>query len=337
MIERVLTGVGVVALADADGHEPEPAGTSPARPCCDSRTSSVSAVAPRAIASCASASSNRVPMPWRCNAGSTAIVVTWPSLSDIIKPGVADDVATDLARRSTRASIAARARSRRATCVHGRGYTCASMRSTERRCRRRIGDDVHVERLERSPAAAITPPSGPTRSRRRSCGRYIGSTSPRRVNSSRSYRPTASSASAARLGAACAGPASSHDRSSVGELRRRSAARRRRTATRPRRALRARPRARRACRARTPTPVARRRARSVERVVELVAAGVDAPGRRAGAAWRSGYARRSRLGIGITGMRSDCARTLAVVTPTRRPGEHARADADRDRRELVER
>ena len=35
--------------------------------------------------------------------------------------------------------------------------------------------------------------------------------------------------------------------------------------------------------------------------------------------WRNGYATRSRLGTATTGMRSACAMTLAVVTPTRSP------------------
>ena len=35
--------------------------------------------------------------------------------------------------------------------------------------------------------------------------------------------------------------------------------------------------------------------------------------------WRSGYATRSRLDTSMTGTRSACAMTVAVVTPTRRP------------------
>jgi hypothetical protein len=52
----------------------------------DMRTSSVMAVAPRAIASCARTSSSRVPTFDRCRRGSTAIVVTCASSSVIINP-----------------------------------------------------------------------------------------------------------------------------------------------------------------------------------------------------------------------------------------------------------
>ena len=52
---------------------------------------------------------------------------------------------------------------------------------------------------------------------------------------------------------------------------------------------------------------------------------------------RSGYATRSRLGTPTTGMRSACAITLAVVTPTRRPVKRPGPGAHRDGGEAVER
>ena len=257
--ERVLAGVGVVALADADRHEAEPAVQLLRAACCESRASSVSAVAPRAIASRASASSKRVPMPCRCHAGSTAMVVTWPSLSDIIKPGVADDVATDLRHdvraRRPQGELAHEERVRPRLRVHllldaqHRSQVAAAHR---RRC---------GPRAARAPSAA-RPCTALRASHEISASllrRYIGSTSAGAVNSSRSYRPTASSASADRLGAEWAMPGELHVLDlgeHRGEAQRAVAAQQRLLAARAR----ARSRAPRPCRSRTPTPVARRRA-----------------------------------------------------------------------------
>ena len=160
----------------------------------------------------------------------------------------------------------------------------------------------------------------PTRSRRRSGAGTAARTSSGAQNSSRSKRAVASSTSADRLGAACRGPANS-TRSSSRELLRGTAATPSPHSNAPRHALRARRRARRACRPRIRTPAARRRAPAGRSPRTPRGGGRRAPATTSAAAWRSGYARRSRLGIGTTGIRSAWASTLAVVTPDPQPGE----------------
>ena len=176
--ERILAGVGVVALADADGNETEPAihllrglvGESRLE-----RERRRTARDPLA----ASASSNLVPMPWRCTDGSTAIVVTWPSLSDIIKPAYPTmsrpTFATTYARVDRRASSLTKSE-----CDHGFGYTCCSMRSTDRRCRRRIDTMWTSSGSSAFRSATITRLVLPTRSRHRSCGGTRAARRPRR-------------------------------------------------------------------------------------------------------------------------------------------------------------
>ena len=167
--ERVLVGLRVVALAHADRAEPEPPVQLLRAALFDIRTSSVRLVAPRSIASRASTSSRRVPIWWRCHAGSTAIVVTWPSSTRHHQPRVADDVATDLATKYARVRAQAELGQEQRHASTGRGYTWFSMCSTERRCRRRIGTMCTVERLGYGATARhYRPRRGPTRSRRRS-------------------------------------------------------------------------------------------------------------------------------------------------------------------------
>ena len=148
--------------------------------------------------------------------------------------------------------------------------------------------------------------------------RYSGRTSLGAANSSRSARAVASSTSAAsaRRGEPGAGELGVIERGElVAEARRRrrppAAARRGRTRARRRAPPVRAPRSR--------TPAARRRAPAGSGRRTPRGGGRRARRRRAGSEWRSGYATRSRLGTAMTGMRSACAITLAVVTPTRRP------------------
>ena len=225
--------------------------------------------------------------------------------------------------------------------LHGRGYTCCSMRSTERRCRRRIGCTMLHGRRPRAPQpSARAPPARPLpvdlgvalakvqRTRR----------SPGGSNSSRSTRAVASSTSAAALGARELGPGELGvvERGELVAVARR---RRRPRAARPSpRGLELGRRARRASRTVVVgRPAARRRAPAGSARRTPRGGGRRAPPRRARLVWRSGYATRSRLGTPTTGMRSACAITLAVVTPTRRPVNSPGPMPDRDRGELVER
>ena len=86
------------------------------------------------------------------------MVVTCASSSVIITPAYPTSARPTRADVSTHASTASASSDRNSDELHGRGYTCCSMRSTERTWRRRIGCTVTVS-ARTSGSAAI---SGPT-------------------------------------------------------------------------------------------------------------------------------------------------------------------------------
>ena len=173
------------------------------------------------------------------------------------------------------------------------------MRSTERTWRRRIGCDVHVERLAsaRRPIGHSPPPGAPTRSRRRSGAGTAGAPRPACSNSSRSTRAVASSTSAATLGAANAAPGELGvlERGELVAVKRAtpSPASSSLLAARPR----ARRRARRACAPRSRRRAARRRAPAGSAPQNTSWRRASSTATTTRLVWRSGYATRSRLGI----------------------------------------
>ena len=100
--------------------------------------------------------------------------------------------------------------------------------------------------------------------------------------------------------------------------------------------LRARPRARAAAHRVLARPAARRRAPAGTTSGTPLARRASSTATTRRFECRTGYATRSRLGTATTGMRSACAITFAVVTPTRSPVNEPGPDADRDRGELIE-
>ncbi len=84
--QGVLVGLGVVVLAHAGGFETEPAVHGLGAGRLETRTSRVRWRAPGASEARARLSSSRVPIWWRCQAGSTAMVVTWASSPLNIRP-----------------------------------------------------------------------------------------------------------------------------------------------------------------------------------------------------------------------------------------------------------
>ena len=211
--------------------------------------------------------------------------------------------------------------------LHGRGYTCCSMRSTDRTCRRFIGWTCTVSGSTWDDAIRRFPGDLGI-----ALAQVHRSTSPASTNSSRSMRPAASSTQ-------------------------RDDARHRRTRGRRLGALEARELVAVRERRRRPRAAAPRPGREVGdelggREHLVVGHPLHATGHRAYAAWntsrrrasstattrrvvrRSGYATRSRLGTGTTGTRSAWAITLAVVTPTRSPVNIPGPMPDRDGRQL---
>ena len=164
--QGVLVVLGVVALADAGRGEAErryiawapalrhahlerellrrPAATRLRRASCEQQPGADLAAVPGRVDG---------------DGGDVAVV------GDQHQPGVADDRRARPGRRGRRGWSRSASSLMNRPSDHGRGYTCASMRSTPRRWRRRIGATIDVERRPGSsvglgrPRDAITPPS----------------------------------------------------------------------------------------------------------------------------------------------------------------------------------
>ena len=222
------------------------------------RTSSVSIVAPRAIASRVSTSSRRVPIFERCHRGSTAMVVTCASSSVSISPAYPTSSRSTRATRYTRVErereLGQEQRVRPRVRVHLLldAQHRPHVTTAHRLHHDREGPHVRFCGHHRAPASASARWSQAISASLRR--RYSGSSSSGCSNSSRSTRAVASSTSAAdaRRREAAAGELDVLERR---ELGRRTARRRRRRAAARASRPRARPRARRAR-----PPCSRRRA-----------------------------------------------------------------------------
>ena len=246
------------------------------------------------------------------------------------QPRVARRVAADPRDEVRARRRAARARDRNSDELHGRGYTCCSMRSTERTWRRRIGWTCTVSAATSGSAAiatlraacALVPVDlgvAPAQVQRPELGRRLellalgarGRELDERGRARRRDPAPAtsawSSAANSSRNAATPSPASSS------------------RAARPRRPRARRP-ARRARAPRSRTPAARRRAPAgSERAEHLAPAGVEHRDDRAGSVWRSGYATRSRLGHADHRDAQRLRHHLGGGDADAQPGEQARA------------
>ena len=295
----------------------------------------MSAVAPRATASRASASSSRVPMWCRCQVGSTAIVVTCPSRERHHQARVPDDVAPDLgddvrARRAQR-ELAHEQRVRPRPRVHlllDAQHRLAGAAGASARCARRA---VRATCAARPPSGA---PRFPRRSRRRSCAGT--SASPRTARRTPRARTGRRRARRARTG--------SVQRARCRRARRGRARRRptRNAATPSPQSSASSPRASSSPASSSGVPISysdialhAARHRPVDRVVHLVAARVDRRhDERTAVPQRIGEQVETRDRDDRDPQRQ--REHLGGRHADAQPGEHTRSDADRDRRQVVE-